>query len=140
MNVLLSVNPEYAAKIMKGEKKYEFRKRIFKRKDVEQIYIYSTSPVSKIIGMVTIERILEGSPDEIWEKCSSYSGMTKEEYFCYFKDNEKAFVIKIKNVKAFVDPVDPYALFDSFILPQSFCYVDENFFQEKKERKNKSYF
>ena len=133
MNVLLSVKPEYAAKIMNGEKEFEFRKRIFRRKDVELIYVYSTSPISKIVGIITIERILEGSPDEIWEKCSSYSGMTKEEYFCYFKDNEKAFAIKIKNVRVLADPVDPYALFDRFIPPQSFCYVDEDFFQERKE-------
>lgn len=127
MNVLLSVNPKYAAKIVEGEKKYEFRKRMFKRKDIGHIYIYSTLPVGKIIGMMTIEGILEGATEEIWEKCSSYSGMAKEEYFCYFKDKEKAFAIEIRDVKVFAEPVDPYMIFDCFIPPQSFCYVDEDF-------------
>jgi type I restriction enzyme S subunit len=131
LKVLLSINPIYAAKIVKGEKKYEFRKRIFKRKDVKQIYIYSTSPVSKIIGMIAINGILEGSTEEIWEKCSLYSGMTKEEFFCYFKDTEKAFAIEIKEVRVFAEPVDPYVVFDRFVPPQFFCYVDEDFlFQE----------
>ena len=134
MNVLLSVKPEYAAKIVNGEKKYEFRRRIFKRRDVEQIFVYSTSPVGKIVGTITIKRILEGSTDEIWEKCSLYSGMTKEEYFCYFKDKEKAFAIEIRKVEVFTEPVDPYTIFDSFVPPQSFCYVDEDFLiQERKD-------
>ena len=126
MNVLLSIKPKYAAKIVEGEKKYEFRKRIFKRKDIGQIYIYSTSPVRKIIGIITIKGILEGSTKGIWEKCSFYSGMT-EEYFCYFKDKEKAFAMEIKDVKVFTEPVDPYMIFDSFIPPQSFCYITEDF-------------
>jgi type I restriction enzyme S subunit len=133
MNVLLSVKPKYAAKIVKGEKKYEFRKRIFTRKDIEQIYIYSTSLVSKIIGAITIKGILEGSPAKIWGKCSFYSGMTEEEYFCYFKDKENTFAIEIKDVKVFTEIVDPYMIFDKFIPPQSFCYFDDFPFQEKGE-------
>ena len=136
MNVLLSVKPKYATKIAEGEKKYEFRKRIFKRKDIEQIYIYSTSPVSKIIGVITFKGILEGSTEEIWEECSSYSGMTKEEYFYYFKDQKKAFAIEIKDVKVFTEPVDPYIIFDRFTPPQSFCYLNEDFFpfRERKDQ------
>jgi len=136
MNVLLSVNPKYVAKIVDGEKKYEFRKRIFKRKDIEHIYIYSTSPVSKIIGIITIKGILEGSTEEIWKNCSLYSGMTEEEYFCYFKGKEKAFAIEIKDVKVFTEPVDPYIIFDRFIPPQSFCYLNEDFlpFRERKDQ------
>ena len=133
MNVLLSIKPKYVAKIVEGEKKYEFRKRIFTRKDIEQIYIYSTSSVRKIIGMITIKKILEGSPAEIWEKCSFYSGMTKEEYFCYFKDKEMAFAIEIKDVKVFPEPVDPYMIFEKFIPPQSFYYIKDFPFQEKKD-------
>ena len=117
---------------MNGEKKYEFRKRIFKRKNVEQIFVYSTSPVSKIVGIITIKRILEGSTDEIWEKCSLYSGMSKEEYFCYFEGKEKAFAIEIGKLEVFAEPVDPYTL-DSFVPPQSFCYVDKDFLFQKKD-------
>lgn len=134
-NVLLSVRPKYTAKIVEGEKKYEFRKRIFKRRDIKHIYIYSTSPVSKIVGTIIIKGIFEGSPGEIWEKCSLYSGMTEEEYFCYFENKEKAFAIEIKDVKVFTEPVDPYMIFDRFIPPQSFCYVNEDFpFRDRKEQ------
>ena len=45
-SILLSINPEYAEKIMDGSKKFEFRKRKCKRR-VDKIIIYSTSPVKK---------------------------------------------------------------------------------------------
>ncbi len=64
MNVLLSVKPKYAEKIVEGTKKYEFRRSIFKRNDIEKVYIYSSSPVSKIIASFQIEKILKDSPEK----------------------------------------------------------------------------
>ena len=49
MELLLSIRPEFVEKIISHEKKYEFRKRIF-RKNVDKIFIYSSSPEKKIIG------------------------------------------------------------------------------------------
>ncbi len=43
MNVLLSIRPKYVEEIIKGNKRYEFRKSIFK-KNVEEVWIYATSP------------------------------------------------------------------------------------------------
>ncbi|MBU7023832.1 MAG: hypothetical protein HXS40_06660 [Theionarchaea archaeon] len=126
MNVLLSVKPYYAERILDGEKKYEFRRRIF-RKDVESIYIYSTSPVKRIVGMLRMEKILEGTVEMIWEECSSDAGLSREEYFCYFENKEKAFAIKIKEVQAFDEPIDPHTICEDFVPPQSFCYVSSDF-------------
>ena len=50
MNVLLSVKPKYAEKIVEGKKKYEFRRAIFQKQNIEKVYIYSSSPVSKIVA------------------------------------------------------------------------------------------
>jgi len=46
MNVLLSIRPKYVEEIIKGNKRYEFRKSIFK-KNVEEVWIYATSPTKK---------------------------------------------------------------------------------------------
>lgn len=59
MKVLLSIKPEYAQKIFAGEKKYEYRKRIFKRNDVDMIVVYVTKPVGKVVGEFEIAEILE---------------------------------------------------------------------------------
>ena len=67
MKVLLSINPEYVEKIFSGEKKYEFRRNIFKRKNIKSIIIYSTSPVKKVVGEFYIEEIIEDLPEKLWE-------------------------------------------------------------------------
>jgi len=50
MKVLLSIKPKYAEMILSGEKKYEFRRAIFKKPGISKVVIYASSPVSKVIG------------------------------------------------------------------------------------------
>ena len=66
MNAILSIKPIYAHEIIKGNKKIEFRKLRFKR-DVERVYIYSSSPEQKIIGYFTIKTIEESTPLDLWK-------------------------------------------------------------------------
>ena len=130
MNVLLSIKPKYVEEIMNGNKKYEFRKVIFKcKEDLEMVYIYSSSPVKKIVGAFVIENIIEDHPEVLWEKFKEFSGINDEmEFFSYFGSNKKGFAIEIRDLKIFESPADPRILNPDFIPPQSFCYMDENFF------------
>ncbi len=50
MRVLLSIKPKYVEKAITGEKQYNFRKTIFRNKNVREVYIYSTPPTKKIVG------------------------------------------------------------------------------------------
>ena len=122
MDVLLSIKPKYADKIIEGEKKFEFRKTRLCKERIDDIYIYSSSPVKKIIGKITINKILEGHPKKIWELCHKYSGLTEEEFFSYFAGKEIAFALVIEEVEQFNEPIDPYAKFDGFMPPQSYRY------------------
>ena len=62
MDVLLSIKPKYVKSIIEGEKRYEFRKTIFKNREINRIYIYSSSPVKKIVASFVIGTILEDHP------------------------------------------------------------------------------
>jgi len=127
MNVLLSIKPKYVEEIMNGNKKYEFRKSIFRcREDVELVYIYSTSPVKKIVGVFTIETIIEDHPRNLWEKFKEFSGIREEEFFSYFGGHKKGFAIGIGGVEVFEDPIDPKSSTPGFVPPQSFRYVEEH--------------
>lgn len=127
MNVLLSIKPNYVEKIISGEKTYEFRKSTFKNVDnIDRIYIYSTSPVKKIIGSFKIGDIVSKSPRLVWEQCNEFSGMNKQDFFDYFKQSNKAVAISIEDLHIFNEPVDPYVEFKNFRAPQSFCYFKEN--------------
>lgn len=129
MNVLLSVKPKYAERILEGEKKYEFRRTIFKRNDIEKVYIYSSSPVSKIIAVFEIEKIFKGSPERIWSLCHKCAGISKKDFFAYFKNSDVAFAIEIGEVDSFQEPIDPFNIIEDFKPPQSFYYMPTNFLQ-----------
>lgn len=119
MNVVLSIKPEYVAEIKAGRKRFEFRKAIFKQK-VEKVYIYASSPVSKVVGEFQLVDVLVGTPDEIWVITQNYAGITKVFFNEYFKGRTIAYAIEIKNLRIYDEPV---AL--TFQAPQSFRYIEQ---------------
>jgi predicted transcriptional regulator len=123
MKVLLSIKPEYADKILSGEKKFEFRKSIFKRTDVTAIIIYATMPVGKVVGEFEIENILSDRPEEIWYQTKEASGISKFFFDAYFLNREKAYAIQVKNVKSYKTPMDLGDLKQGLKAPQSFAYI-----------------
>jgi len=95
MNVLLSIKPKYANQIINGNKKYEFRKSLFKNRDLDMVYIYSSSPVKRIVGAFSIKKIIEKHPEQLWSECKDFSGIDEDDFFCYFRGKEKGFAIVI---------------------------------------------
>lgn len=124
MNVLISMKPKYADKIMSGKKAYEFRRTIFTRRYVEKMFIYSSTPVKKIIGVVDIDEIIEGTPKQLWEKCYRHGGIPKFYFFKYFANKERGYAIKMKNIKKYGLPVDPW-IDPKFKPPQNFYYIND---------------
>ena len=41
MNVILSIKPQFCKLIFDGVKRYEYRKRVFKRNDIDKVYVYA---------------------------------------------------------------------------------------------------
>lgn len=124
MRVLMSIKPKYVKSILDGTKKFEFRKKIFKRTDIDEIIIYSSSPEKKIVGSFEIDKVLEDSPEELWAYCRNNAGISKENFFKYFKGKDHGFAIKIKNLNILPKKLDPYEMNQDFHPPQSFCYVN----------------
>lgn len=132
MKVLLSIKPEYVEEIIKGNKKFEYRKRIFKR-EVESVVIYCTMPVGKIVGEFTIDSIINESPKKIWNMTSSYSGISRDSFLNYFSGRSDGFAIKIKNFVEYEKPINPREIDDHFVAPQSYKYINnENDFFVKE--------
>lgn len=123
MNVLLSIKPRYVDKIQQTVKRYEFRKSIFKSKFPWRVYIYSSSPVKKIVGYFTIDTILEDHPYNLWKTCKDFSGISKEDFFTYFENRKVGYAIKIDKINIFKVPIEPHECFDNFTPPQSFKYL-----------------
>ncbi|MCY8233463.1 ASCH domain-containing protein [Priestia endophytica] len=124
MKVLLSIKPEYAEKIFNGEKIYEYRRSIFKRKDIDTVVVYSTKPEGKIVGEFLIDQIITEEIESLWEKTESHSGISYDFFRSYFHDKEKGFAIKIKKTTKYEKPLSPYDFDENFRAPQSFCYIN----------------
>lgn len=124
MELLLSIRPEFVKKIISHEKKYEFRKRIF-RKNVDKLFIYSSSPEKKIIGYFTAGEIVKDNPENLWANFSHVAGISKETFFDYFEEKKEGFAIEIKDLTIFTKPIHTDKL-ENFRAPQSFCYIGDD--------------
>ncbi len=120
-NMLISIKPEYIENIFNGSKKYEYRK-IRCKQDIDKIIIYSTYPIMKVVGEAKVEKILEDSPDRIWEKTKKYSGIDLNFYQKYFKDRSKAIAYKLTNIKKYDSPKE-LSSYGIKAAPQSFVYI-----------------
>lgn len=123
MKVLLSIKPEYANKIFSGEKKFEFRRRVFKNLEVETIVVYSTMPVGRIIGEFSIKHIHRDSPQSIWNKTKKFSGIDENFFNEYYNGRDLAFAIEVDKPILYQTPINPKVEYDNFTAPQSFMYL-----------------
>lgn len=121
MKVLMSIKPEYVEKFFSGEKKYELRRKIF-RKNVKTIVIYSSSPVMKIVGEMDIDEIFSDTPCSIFEKYNKEICISQDKYYDYFTNSNIAYAIKIKNVYKYQNPIK-LEEFNVKRAPQSYIYL-----------------
>jgi len=122
MKVLLSIKPEFAEKIFSGEKKYEFRRKIFKNKEVTTIVVYASSPVKKVIGEFEIERIVLEEIGALWKRTKKQAGITEDFFYSYFGNTERGYAIKVKESKLYPEPLCIKEHFGTHA-PQSFMYL-----------------
>lgn len=120
MKAILSIKPEFVEKIIKGEKKYEYRRKIFK-KDVESVIIYASSPIKKVIGEFIVEDILSYELDLLWKLTHNRAGVSRDYFYKYFKNTQRGYAIKIKKVIHYDAPLDLKA-FGMLFPPQSYVY------------------
>lgn len=128
------IKPIYSNKIIGGEKIYELRKQLPKFK-LDYVLIYSTMPVGKVVGYARVENLHKKSVAEIWNMVSKNAGISKKDYFAYFKNVNDACAIELIDVRRFVRPFSVKEISSNFKVPQSFCYINENDFLRFKKRK-----
>ena len=121
--VLMPIKPQYVDQILSGNKKYEYRKTKAKRKDIDKIVIYSTSPIMLVVAEVDVVEIIEDSPEKLWEKTKLYSGITKDFYSKYYENKDNAVAYKLGNIKIYENPKKLSEIGIDYV-PQSFVYLD----------------
>ena len=123
MKVLLSIKPEYAEKILNGSKCFEYRKSIFKNKEVKTVVIYATMPIGTVIGEFKVDGILQDEPDALWKKTHERSGITRDHFKRYFNGCKTATAIQVSAPKRYPRPLGLKEISGSDVAPQSFRYL-----------------
>ena len=104
MTIIIAIKPEYVEQIFNGNKKYEYRKIVAKRGKVDKAIIYETSPAKRIVGCITIDEIIQTTPQDLWEGTNDYAGITEDSFFEYFNNRQVAYAYKIKDIVRFDEP------------------------------------
>lgn len=123
MKILLSIKPEFANKIFNGEKKFEYRRTIFRNSNIRRVIVYASSPVSKVIGEFRIEEVISDSPKLVWKLTQDYSGISKEYFEQYVEEKDIIHAIKIGTTKRYRKQLSLQDDFDIKYAPQSFVYL-----------------
>lgn len=120
-DVLISIKPEFAEKILSGEKRYEYRKQNFHR-IVDKLVVYASHPVGKVIGEAKVINLLESDPETIWHETYTAAGIDKARYDEYFKGRDTAVAICLGEVKRYKKPLN-LSDYEIERPPQSYLYL-----------------
>lgn len=120
-SVIIPIKPEYVDLILKGEKKYEYRKTYCKRQ-IDTMLLYSTYPVQNIVAEVEVLDILSDTPNAIWNLTKNTAGITENTFFNYYAETNLAVAYQLGEIKYFDTPkqLSDYGI---EYVPRSFVYV-----------------
>ncbi|WP_447985584.1 ASCH domain-containing protein [Nitrospira sp. Nam74] len=127
--VFLPVKPVYANLILSGGKRYEFRRSRF-RHNVTHLVLYSTSPVKRIVGVARVNNVSVGSLSGTWRLARGRAGIPRKVFNEYYAGTEVAVALSLSYVKKLAKELQPAQIRDGFRVPQSFSYVDTNFYKQ----------
>jgi predicted transcriptional regulator len=122
--VLLSVKPFYAFNIMRGYKKWEFRRRIPKCK-VDSIVFYASAPWGQVVCEVEVLGLVAcDSAKSLWERTVDNRGIGYDAFVNYFRGSRWCYAFELGKVTIF-DGGLPLSAFGVKRAPQSFVYLPE---------------
>ena len=129
----MSIKPEFVSGIVTGSKRFEFRRRIFRR-PVSVVVIYATAPIQQVIGEFDIKQVILDEPTKLWRKTRQASGIEKLRFFEYFSGCNHGYAIEIGDVRLYEEPLSLEHHF-GIRPPQSFMYLDFSWplYPQKKE-------
>lgn len=95
-NIVISVHRKFVERIIAGEKAAELRRRAPRIQPGCRVWIYTKAPEATISVCVTVDRIVKGSPPEIWRAHRRDLGVSYDEFVAYFGNAETGCAIFFK--------------------------------------------
>jgi len=128
--LLLSIKPEFAERILNRNKRIELRRKFSTKWLGYRINLYASSPVMSLVGEARIAGITVNEPDMIWEKFGNEIGCSRAEFDAYCVGTKQIYAIELDEVKPYRDRI-PLVLASQMIKeelvpPQSYFTLEKN--------------
>jgi predicted transcriptional regulator len=98
-DIVISVRQKFVERIVAGKKAAELRRRAPRIQPGCRVWIYTKAPEAVISICVTVDRIVTGSPQDIWQSYRSDLGVSLDEFEDYFGETETGCAIFFKQVE-----------------------------------------
>ena len=128
-DVVFSIRPNHASKILDGTKTVELRRRFTVGvKPGTLALIYTTSPTSALTGFARIQDVQCLALNDLWKKHRSAACLDKGDFETYFSGLKRGYAIVLNSAKALPRPVALPELRKRFGFepPQSYQYASSN--------------
>jgi predicted transcriptional regulator len=119
---LMSVHPVYAEALVDGRKTVEFRKCLI-APDIRTVLVYATNPTKKVIGEFEVERVVTGTPEDIWTQFGARGLITAADFARYYAGRVRAVAILVDSYRRFANPVGLRQMNPVPAVPQNFSYL-----------------
>jgi predicted transcriptional regulator len=126
-DLLVSMKPKFAARILSGSKIVEVRKKFSEKWVGCKAVLYSSSPQQALVGEATVRSVSSGAPEEIWEEFKTGLGCTSNEFSAYVGPAQVVSAIELDDVFPYNAPVPLsqishlLGLEEDLRPPQSYC-------------------
>ena len=123
--VLRSVKPRFARRLLSAHKTAEVRRRFPPLPHGTLVYLYASSPLRAIIGVLRIEAVHADAPEVLWPRYGHQLDITKEYFLEYLEDRGIASVVELQVDERWDHPVSLESMreFAALEPPQSFRYL-----------------
>ena len=99
--LLMSVKPEFAERIMSRKKTVELRRKFSTRWIGHRINIYASAPVMSLMGEARIAGVVMNKPEIIWERFNEQIGCSRAEFDAYVAGTDEVYAIELEDVQAY---------------------------------------
>jgi predicted transcriptional regulator len=124
--LFLSLRPRYAELLLSGHKTVELRRVQPAVPEGSVVLLYASSPTMTLVGRAEVKGISVASLDETWQQHGPKTGITRDEYDCYFAGLDQAVAILLINIRRLDRPrslSDLRHRLGGFRPPQSYRYL-----------------
>ncbi len=124
-DLLVSMKPKYAERILAGSKFVEIRKKFASKWVGCKAILYSSSPQKALVGEATVRSVNSGTPADIWSRYHAVVGCTFDEFSAYVGSAKQVSAIELDAVFPYREPISlaqiSHLLGEDLRPPQSYC-------------------